>query len=127
MLVEENKAFIRRYLEAVANEEKSEANINRFVADQELKDHIKMFEASFPRYQLVPEDIIAEGDRVVVRSTFVGTHLGDFMGIPATGKQVKMPLIIIYRLADGKIVEHWMVADVMSLMQQISPVPVSAS
>jgi len=67
--------------------------------------------------------MIAEGDKVVVRSTFRGTHKGDLMGIPPTGKQVTMPLILIYRIADDKIVEHWMQADALGLLQQLGVIP----
>jgi predicted ester cyclase len=73
--------------------------------------------------QLIAEDMIAEGDKVVVRSTFRGTHKGDLMGIPPTGKQVTMPLILIYRIADDKIVEHWMQADALGLLQQLGVIP----
>lgn len=62
----------------------------------------------------------AEGDRVVVDAALTGTHEGELMGIPPTGKQVEMPLIIIYRVSGGKIVDHTMVADQAGLMQQLS-------
>jgi len=108
MSPEENKAFIRRYFEALSGKDKPATVVNRYVSDEELKHHIALYEAAFPSYQLIAEDMIAEGDKVVVRSTFRGTHKGDLMGIPPTGKQVTMPLILIYRIADDKIVEHWM-------------------
>jgi len=72
---------------------------------------------------LIAEDMIAEGDKVVLRSTFRGTHKGDLMGIAPTGKQVTMPLILIYRIADDKIVEHWMQADALGLLQQLGVIP----
>jgi predicted ester cyclase len=65
------------------------------------------------------EDTIAEADKVVVRFTFRAAYGGGFMNIPATGQQVAMPGIIIYRIADGKIVEHWMQVDSAVLMQQL--------
>ena len=67
--------------------------------------------------------MIAEGDKVVVRSTFRGTHKGDLMGIAPTGTQVTMPLILIYRIADDKIIEHWMQADALGLLQQLGVIP----
>jgi len=65
------------------------------------------------------EDTIAEADKVVVRFTFRAAYGGGFMNIPATSQQVAMPGIIIYRIADGKIVEHWMQVDSAVLMQQL--------
>ena len=123
MLPEENKAFIRRYFEALSVKDKPAAVVNRYVTDEELQHHIAQYEAAFPGYQLRAEDMIAEGDKVVVRSTFRGTHKGDLMGIAPTGKQVTMPLILIYRIADDKIVEHWMQADALGLLQQLGAIP----
>ena len=123
MSTEDNKTFIRRYFEALSGKDKATAVVNRYVTDEELKHHIALYEAAFPSYQLIAEDMIAEGDKVVVRSTFRGTHKGDLMGIPPTGKQVTMPLILIYRIADDKIVEHWMQADALGLLQQLGVIP----
>jgi predicted ester cyclase len=123
MSPEENKAFIRRYFEALSGKDKPAAVVNRYVSDEELKHHIALYKAAFPSYQLIAEDMIAEGDKVVVRSTFRGTHKGDLMGIPPTGKQVTMPLILIYRIAEDKIVEHWMQADALGLLQQLGAIP----
>ena len=129
MSVQENKALVRRYFDALSGKEKPVAVVNQYVADsdEDLKQHIAFFEASFPRYELLAEDLIAEGDQVTVRAVFKGTHQGDLMGIAPTGKQVELPFIIIYRIAGGKIVEHWMSVDQMALMQQLGVVPESAA
>lgn len=121
MSVEENKALVRRYLGAISGKDKPATVVNQFVADADeaLKQHIAFFEAAFPRYELIEDDMIAEKDQVVVRLTGHATHKGEFMGIPPTGKQVSFPGILIYRIADGKIVEHWMQVDAVSLMQQL--------
>ena len=123
MSTEDNKTFIRRYFEAISGKDKPTAVVNRYVTDEELKHHIAFNEAAFPNYELIAEDMIAEGDKVVVRSTFRGTHKGDLMGIAPTGKQVTMPLILIYRIADDKIVEHWMQTDALGMMQQLGVIP----
>ena len=123
MSTEDNKTLIRRYFEALSGKEKASAVVNRYVTDEELKHHIAFYEAAFPNYELIADDLIAEGDKVVVRSTFRGTHKGDLMGIAPTGKQVTMPLILIYRIADNKIVEHWMQADALGMMQQLGVIP----
>ena len=121
MSVSENKAFISRYLDAINGKEKPAAVVDQFIseADAVLKQHIAGYEAAFPRYVLDVEDLIAEADKVVLRFTFSATYGGGFMNIPATGQKVAVPGIIIYRIADGKIVEHWMLVDSAVLMQQL--------
>ncbi len=121
MSTKENKEFVQRYLDAINGKTKPAAVANQYIADSDelLKQHIAGFEAAFPLYALLAEDMIAEDDKVVVRFTFHGTQKGEFMGIAATGKEVNVPGIIIYRLANGKIAEHWMRVDSMTLMQQL--------
>jgi predicted ester cyclase len=125
MTAEENKAFIQRYAAALS-QEKSAKTVDAFMTDESLKQHIAFFEAAFPGYQLSTDDLVAEGDKVTLRSTFSGTHKGELMGIAPTGKQVNAGLIIIYRIANGKIVEHWMQADVLGILQQLGAMPVPA-
>jgi predicted ester cyclase len=121
----ENTALITAYFEAISGNEKPTELQEEYIADsdQALKDHIDMFEAAFPLYELIAEDMIAEGDEVAVRATFRGTHLGAFAGIPATEREVEIPVFLIYRIEDGLIAEHWMQADVMGLMQQLGALP----
>ena len=127
MSATENKAFVRRYLDAINGKAKPPAVVDQFVSEEDdlLKQHIAGYEAAFPHYTLLPDDIIAEGDKVVVRFTFSATYGGGFMDIPAAGQQVAMPGIIIYRIADGQIAEHWMQVDSTALMQQLA-VPAAA-
>ena len=119
MLTEENKALVRRYFEAVSGKDKPATSLEEFVDDEELKQHIAFFEAAFPRYEMIADDMIAEGDRVAVRARFRGTHKGDLMGIGPTGKQASLPFIIIYRVTNGKIMEHWMSVDQLDLLKQL--------
>jgi steroid delta-isomerase-like uncharacterized protein len=81
--------------------------------------------AAFPDLRITVDNIIAEGDKVAVRWTATGTHLGELMGIPASGRQIKFTGITIHRFADGKIVENWWVYDAMGMMQQITAPPES--
>jgi steroid delta-isomerase-like uncharacterized protein len=81
------------------------------------------FRAAFPDFRATILDQIAEGDRVVTRKVFHGTHLGELQGIPATGREVEIHVIDIVRVADGRIVEHWNVVDRLGLMQQLGAVP----
>ena len=69
------------------------------------------------------EEMIAEGDRVVVRWTGSGTHVGAFMGIPPTGRSFTISGIDIYRMADGKMAEHWHVVDQLALLGQLGLLP----
>ena len=75
---------------------------------------------AFPDVKYTVEDMVAEGDRVVVRWTWHCTHEGDFLGIPATGKKATVPGMAIYRLADGKCVERWVELSLFQLSQQLS-------
>ena len=125
MSAQENKVLIGQYLRALSGQHKPPEVVDQYVADsdQELKEHIAFFEAAFPHYQLIADDLFAEGNKVAVRATFTGTHEGDLMGLAPTHKTATIPIMLIYRIADGKIAEHWMVADQMSLMQQLGAIP----
>lgn len=118
-----NKQFIERYFAALNGNPKPVDVVQHYVSDRELEHHIALFEAAFPQYELIAEDTVTEGDKVAVRATFRGTQRGDFNGIPATGKSVSIPLMLIYRIGNGKIVEHWMNADSLGLLQQLGVVP----
>ena len=84
----------------------------------------EMLRTSFPDMQMAVEDVIAAGDKAVARVTLTGTHRGEFAGVPATDKRVEVSLIDIMRFDDaGLICEHWGVADMLSLMQQLGAVP----
>jgi steroid delta-isomerase-like uncharacterized protein len=95
-----------------------------FTPDREgVKQFFAVLHTAFPDLRVEIEDEIAGADRVAYRVTFRGTHQGDFLGIPATGKQVAYGAIDILRFAGGKVVEHWGVADTLGLMQQLGAVP----
>jgi steroid delta-isomerase-like uncharacterized protein len=76
--------------------------------------------AAFPDVRITIDDMLAEGDRVLARVTIEGTHLGPFLGQPASGRVVRMAAINVYRVADDHIVERWGVQDLHGLMRQIS-------
>lgn len=79
--------------------------------------------AGFPDVQVTIEDLLADGDRVVERTTARGTQTGEFNGIPATGKAVTWTEIHIYRLEDGKIAELWSEIDFLGLLTQLGAIP----
>ena len=74
---------------------------------------------SFSSFTLTVHDMIAEGDNVFTRTTMSGTNVGEFMGMPATGKDVEVPIADYFRLANGKVVEHWGVTDTGIMREQL--------
>ena len=77
---------------------------------------------SFPDLKVSVDDVVAEGDRVAARWTLIGHHLGAFMDVPPTGREVNVGGIIIYRFAGGKIIEYWGVFDTLHLMRQLGAI-----
>lgn len=135
---EQNKAIIRRSFEELFSEGELDVADEVFAADYvghdpalphdiqgpgEFKQFVQMYRTAFPDLELTVEDQIAEGDRVVTRFTARGTHGGDLMGIPPTGRQVVVTGISIDRLVDGKSAESWTSYDVMSMLQQLGVIP----
>jgi steroid delta-isomerase-like uncharacterized protein len=88
-----------------------------------MKQSYTLTSKAFPDMQVKLEDILAEGDKVACRWTATATHKGEFMGIPATNKQVTITGIHIDRIAGGKIVEPWNYSDMMEVMQQLGMKP----
>ena len=89
-----------------------------------VMDFFRMYVAAFPDLRMTPEDVLASGDKVVVRVRATGTHEGEFMGVPATGKSIDVQAIDIVRFEDdGLAHEHWGVFDAMTMMQQLGVVP----
>jgi steroid delta-isomerase-like uncharacterized protein len=76
-----------------------------------------------PDLHVAVEDVIAEGDKVVFRATVTGTHQGEYMGLPPTGKSITYNEIFIFRFANGRIAEMWGVVDVFSQMRQLGVIP----
>ena len=90
---------------------------------QTLKEILGGLQAAFPDLNASEEDLISEGDKIVTRRTFRGTHKGEFMGVVASGNEVTITGIFIDRLTGGKIEERWVVFDTLGLMQQIGGIP----
>ncbi len=135
-VTERNKAVIRRFVEEVQNKKDwavyDELNDPEFfnhsapagMTDREgSKQFLGGFLNGFPDCHFTIDDMIAEGDQVVTKKTFSGTHEADFAGIPPTGKRVTLQFVDIMRVRDGRIVEHWLSMDQLSFMQQLGVVP----
>ena len=89
-----------------------------------VKEFFRMYRAAFPNLHMEPEDVLASGDKVVIRVRATGTHQGEFMGMPPTGKDVDVQLIDIIRFGgDGLATEHWGVVDLLAMMQQLGAIP----
>jgi steroid delta-isomerase-like uncharacterized protein len=82
---------------------------------------------AFPDLHVEVEDLIAEGDKVVIRNTVTGTNQGEYMGRPPTGRSVTYNEIFIFRFADGRVAETWGVVDVLAQMRQLGMIPGGAS
>lgn len=126
MTTEQSKKLMQEYVQAIS-QDKSEATLDKYIADPELKGHIILFEAGLPNYQVIAKDLIVEGNKVVLRGTVEGEHKGELFGVAPTGRKVSVDLIVIYELDNNKIVNHWMQADTVAMMQQIGSMPVAAS
>jgi predicted ester cyclase len=89
-----------------------------------MLEYFGLLLSAFPDMRMDVEDLMADGDKTVARVRATATHDGEFMGIPPTGERVTMQLIDIMRFDEGGLVcEHWGVADMLSLMQQLGAVP----
>jgi steroid delta-isomerase-like uncharacterized protein len=95
---------------------------------EDFKRHVDQTRSAFPDINFTIEDLIAEGEQVALRWMRRGTHTGDFvtpaMHLPATGKQVSVTGITIFRLASGKVVETWNQSDRLGMYQQLGVIPV---
>jgi steroid delta-isomerase-like uncharacterized protein len=88
-----------------------------------IKEFVAQIRAAFPNLQVTVDDLIGEGDRLAVRSTMRGTHEGDFMGIPASGKKVEVSNYDFVRFENDQAAEHWGVIDSAALMEQLGMAP----
>jgi steroid delta-isomerase-like uncharacterized protein len=137
----ENKALIRRFCEVVNT--RNMAAVEDFVegsfatnyvayenskpgtsvSHRGIKQYLKRFYAVMPDLSITVEDLIAEGDKVVIRWTMRGTHTGEFMGSPPTGNPLTVKAMECFRIAGGRIVERWSLWDQLTLLQQLGAVP----
>src|SRR5262245_31907671 len=121
MSTETNKRLVRRIPEELYNHWNLDLADELFALDyiehtplppgfptgrQAIKTYVTLLRAAFPDFRYTVEDLIAEGERVVVRVTAEGTQSGEFMGLPATGKRARWTETHICKIVDGKLVEH---------------------
>jgi steroid delta-isomerase-like uncharacterized protein len=96
-----------------------------FARDREgVMAFFRMMVAAFPDMRMTPDDVLVDGDKAVARVTATGTHKGEFMGMPPTGRTFDVQVIDIMRWdGDGRVAEHWGVFDAMLMMQQLGAIP----
>lgn len=132
MLTEQNKALVLQFYKAFDDRKMDQALdllASDFVAHQAgvpepldgegFKQFGMSFYLAFSQGKHVFDEVFVSGNRVVTCGTFTATHLGEFQGLPPTGKQISLSIMHIDRVEDGKIVEHWGQGDALGLMQQL--------
>ena len=140
---EENKELIRRYIQAIDDNDSSDWSIlDEYIAEdfvahnpaipgvsldrQGIKDAAEIFRVATPGRHEIPLQV-EEGDLVVSYIVGRGVHAGELLGIPATDKEVETDGIAIHRIRDGKIVEYWSVTDVARVLMQVGALPAPPS
>jgi steroid delta-isomerase-like uncharacterized protein len=137
MSTEDNKTVIRRWNEEIFNEKRVDRADE--LVTQDYEDHAAqpgqafglqgakqmwaMYVAALPDLRVTMDEMVAEGDRVAARWTAEGTHQGELLGIPATGKRIRWSGISICRVAEGKMAEQFERWDRLDLMQQLGVIP----
>jgi predicted ester cyclase len=120
---EQLKDVVRDYYARVINGRDLDA-VEEFFADERMVEGVRggcfrYFEA-FPDMHVALDELIAEGDRVFLRSTLTGTHDGEYKGIPATGRHVATECAEVFRISDGRFVGYWCLTNVAGLMRQLT-------
>ena len=120
MTIEENKALMRRWADA-RNRTDLPAALDCWIEEKRdwLRAAFGRFTTGFPDLHFTIEELISEGDKVVMRWTLRGTHRGNLRGLPATGRTVAVTGQVIDRVVDGRVVEEWVDYDTAGLLRQL--------
>ena len=118
-----NREFILSYFNALSGKDKTRHLCSHYTTDKKLLEHIAFFEGAFPKYELFVEEMITEGNKVVVQGRATGIHKGEFNGIPPTGRKMDLPFVIRYTIENQMITDMWLIADQMILMEQLGVMP----
>ncbi|QCW99860.1 ester cyclase [Aggregatimonas sangjinii] len=121
--LKKNREFILRYFNALSGKDKTRELCEQFTNDEKLLEHIAFFEGAFPKYELFVEEMVTEGNKVVVQARATGVHQGALNGIPPTGKKMDLPFVIRYTIENEMITDMWLIADQMILMEQLGVMP----
>ena len=130
----DNKAVYRDFIQKVFNEGRLDL-LDQFLAPgyviqdsppgtkagaEGVRDVVTMFRSAFPDLEITLDEVIAEGETVASRATLRGTHKGDFLGVPATGRSISVPSLTMVRIVEGRLVESRVKNDTAVLMAQIN-------
>jgi predicted ester cyclase len=120
-LEESNKAVVRRYIEEVINQNKIELVDELFAPEmrEQVRSYLPGADGPFPDAREEIRDIVAEGNTVMVRWNFQGTHTGTYLDIPATGREIEMIGFAVYYLENGQIVDDLMVMSNYGALKQM--------
>jgi len=117
--LKKNREFIIKYFNAISGVEKPRELLEKYTNDEKLIEHIDFFEGAFPEYELFIEEMVTEGNKVIVQGRATGIHKREFSGIPPTGRKMDLPFVIRYTIENSRITDHWLIADQMILMEQL--------
>ena len=106
------------YVNAISGQVKTRELLEKYNAVLGLVDTIILFDAVFPQYHYNIDEIVAEGDRVIVRARLKATEK-EFLGIAATHKEVEFPFVVGYEIQNNKILRSWLIPDYLVLMEQL--------
>lgn len=143
---DDNKQLVLRFVEELWNQRKLDVANVIFASDchthqlsssagpinsvprgpEAVKKHIAEWLLGFPDLQFAVEQMLAEGDRVSTQLTMEGTHTGQWLGVPSTGKRMTIRMMTIHRIQEGKIIEDWVIVESLGVLQQLGVLPSTA-
>ncbi len=121
--LKKNREFIITYFNEISGAVKTRELCEKYTNDEKLIEHIAFFEGAFPKYELFIEEMMTEGNKVIVQARATGIHKGALNGIPPTGKKMDLPFCIRYTIENEIITDHWLIADQVVLMEQLGVMP----
>jgi steroid delta-isomerase-like uncharacterized protein len=143
--MDDPKKLINRFVEELWNERRLDVADAIFASDcvthqlrsgfpaeavprgpQAIKEHVAGWIASFPDLRFSIEQMLSEGNRVATQLQMEGTHQGAWLGIPASGKKLRIRMLTVHRVVKGKIVEDWVLVESLGLFQQLGVLPNTA-
>lgn len=117
--LKKNKEFILEYINAISGVTKTREILEKYNSDPGLVDTIMFFDTVFQQYEYLIDEMLAEGDRVIVRARLKATHEAEFLGIPTTHRPVNFPFVVGYEIQNKKIIHSWLIPDYLTLMEQL--------
>ncbi len=117
--LKKNKEFIIEYINSVSGKVKTREMLEKYNADPGLVENILFFDSVFPAYDVRIDEVLAEGDRVMVRARLHGWHKGEFLGIAPTFKEIEVPYVVGYEIQGRKVVHSWLISDNLALLEQL--------